>query len=294
MSRHGRLKRRSHPIEPHDEITIDVGRQLVQARERRGLTLDELSRRTKISMASLRAIERNDASALPGGIYTVGFLQAYAREVGCDPRDIVGRYAGQSGGWKAENAREQPVAEDRPGGDPTRLHSGEIDTLDRRRARAHLIQSVAVLLVAGMAYYALGLTSNRASPSFDGAMALPASTSTTAIAALKEEETGTSAPGGSNDPVLPIPEALRFEMRPRRSCWVSGTADGQRVVHRLLAADERIVLEAQKDVVLRVGDAESVEFSINGAAGRRLGGVGEALTIHVTPQNYSEFLARLP
>jgi hypothetical protein len=33
-----------------------------------------------------------------------------------------------------------------------------------------------------------------------------------------------------------------------------------------------------------------VVFTINGAAGKSLGGAGQAVTIHVTPDNYREFL----
>ena len=74
---------------------MDVGAALRDAREQRRLSLDQLSRTTKISVATLRAIESNEIHRLPGGIFTRWFLRAYAHEVGLDVEDTVKRYLAQ-------------------------------------------------------------------------------------------------------------------------------------------------------------------------------------------------------
>ena len=74
---------------------MDVGAALRDAREQRGISLDELSRTTKISAATLRALERNQIDRLPGGIFVRGFLRAYAHEMGLDVEDTVQRYLAQ-------------------------------------------------------------------------------------------------------------------------------------------------------------------------------------------------------
>ena len=74
---------------------MDVGAALRDAREQREISLDELSRTTKISVATLRALERNQIDRLPGGIFVRGFLRAYAHEVGLDVEDTVQRYLAQ-------------------------------------------------------------------------------------------------------------------------------------------------------------------------------------------------------
>ena len=61
---------------------MEVGQQLFQARQRRGLTLDDISQTTKIPVSLLQAIERDDASRLPQGFFTRAFVRAYANEVG--------------------------------------------------------------------------------------------------------------------------------------------------------------------------------------------------------------------
>jgi hypothetical protein len=55
---------------------------------------------------------------------------------------------------------------------------------------------------------------------------------------------------------------------------------------------EQQTIEVHDEVVLRVGDPAAFAFSINGMAGRSLGRAGEAATVHITKENYREFLRR--
>jgi cytoskeleton protein RodZ len=67
----------------------DFGGKLRQARERRGVSLRQIAVSTKISAAALEALERNDISKLPGGIFSRAFVRSYAVEVGLDPEETV-------------------------------------------------------------------------------------------------------------------------------------------------------------------------------------------------------------
>ena len=62
----------------------DFGGRLRQAREARGVSLREIAGRTKISVVALAALERNDVSKLPGGIFSRSIVKSYASEVGLD------------------------------------------------------------------------------------------------------------------------------------------------------------------------------------------------------------------
>src|SRR2546428_5631370 len=57
---------------------------LREARQRRGLTLQQLAERTKIPVRHLDALEHNEFAALPGGMYRRAHLCAYADAVGVD------------------------------------------------------------------------------------------------------------------------------------------------------------------------------------------------------------------
>jgi len=72
-----------------EDASQDFGASLRQARERCGVSLRQIATNTKISVQALEALERNDVSRLPGGIFTRAFVRAYAREVGLDPEESV-------------------------------------------------------------------------------------------------------------------------------------------------------------------------------------------------------------
>jgi cytoskeletal protein RodZ len=71
---------------------MEVGRELAQARQQLGLSLQEISNRTKISVERLSAIERGSLAELPPPVYLNGFLRAYAAEVNLDGADVTERY----------------------------------------------------------------------------------------------------------------------------------------------------------------------------------------------------------
>src|SRR5476651_2466041 len=78
-----------------DRATGDFGRNLRDARERRGITLRQIANATKIAVAVLEALERNDISRLPGGIFGRAFVRSYAVEVGLDPEETIQDFIAQ-------------------------------------------------------------------------------------------------------------------------------------------------------------------------------------------------------
>src|SRR5438552_19182229 len=73
----------------------DFGGRLREARERRGISLRQIANATKISVAVLEALERNDVSRLPGGIFGRAFVRSYAVEVGLDPARTIQEFIAQ-------------------------------------------------------------------------------------------------------------------------------------------------------------------------------------------------------
>jgi cytoskeletal protein RodZ len=73
----------------------DFGARIRQAREQRGISLRQMAETTKISVSVLEALERNDISRLPGGIFSRGFVRSYAVEIGIDPEQTVRDFMAQ-------------------------------------------------------------------------------------------------------------------------------------------------------------------------------------------------------
>ena len=73
----------------------DFGAKMKRLREERGVSLRQIADATKLSVSALEALERNDISRLPGGIFSRGFVRSYAIEVGLDPEQTVRDFIGQ-------------------------------------------------------------------------------------------------------------------------------------------------------------------------------------------------------
>ena len=68
------------------------GEKLRKQREQRGITLDAISKTTKISTRMLRALEDEHFDQLPGGVFNKGFVRAYARQVGLNEEEAITDY----------------------------------------------------------------------------------------------------------------------------------------------------------------------------------------------------------
>lgn len=72
-----------------------IGSYLRRQREKRGMSLAELSRATKIKEASLAALEASRFEELPARVFVVGYVGAYARAVGADAEAAVSMLAAE-------------------------------------------------------------------------------------------------------------------------------------------------------------------------------------------------------
>ena len=68
------------------------GANLRREREMRGVPLDEIAAATKISVRCLQALEAEEFSKLPGGIFTRSFIRAYAKYLGLDEETVMAEF----------------------------------------------------------------------------------------------------------------------------------------------------------------------------------------------------------
>lgn len=122
----------------------DFGGKLRAARVRKGLSLREIANATKISVSVLEALEHNDLSRLPGGIFSRAFVRSYAVEVGLDPEEAIQDFIAQFPVESVTAGHQASV----PIEDVEALES------DRRVARTVLrIVGVSIPLAAALLYY---------------------------------------------------------------------------------------------------------------------------------------------
>jgi len=235
------------------------------------LTIEEVSARTKINATFLRAIERAEFDRLPGAFFARAFLKTYARELHLPPDEIVAAY----------DARFLPAPDGQDGGATTaaleRTVSGDGVESSRQLIPATGGAWPLAILVAAV----LVVVSVMNRPTSGGSNE-PRTTGTTGVAAAP------AAPAAPS-PAPPAPEKLTIEIRPSRTIWVAGEADGLRVVYRLVEPGERVRAEARNELWFRVGDAGGFDYSINGSPGKPVGGSGEVREFRITRENVGSF-----
>ena len=257
---------------------MDLGSELRTARERLGLSLGDIAERTKIRAATLRAIENDDFDRLPPAIFTRGFLKTYAREVGLDPEAIAERFAAAL--QEADDAARRDA-------NPA-SGNGDID-LSPPTDRS-TVETAALIVVAGLLVVLLNRWQSPPQVAAPPDRAdLPRAAATQGHAD-RDAAVATTGPHGAA-PIAVRRSLMRIELQPQGRCWVEATADGTRVVYKLLNAGDRHALEGHEELILKVGDPAQFAFSIDGAAGRALGPAGQPITVRITRANAPEFIA---
>lgn len=246
----------------------DFGGKLRKAREERGVSLQQIAARTKIPVAALVALERNDVSKLPGGIFSRAFVKSYALEVGLDPEATVREFL--------DRFYPEPVIP-QPPGEAADVPEEESAFESQKQMASVLLKIVvaSVVLVGVILYFTLrGPREGASTPAVPAAE--PAASATVPVPA------GTTA--------VSEERALTIEISPTAACWVSVTVDGKRMFGRVMQPGQREILRIVDAAVIDVGDAGAFAFWINGRPGRSLGERGQARIARITPANMSEYI----
>jgi cytoskeleton protein RodZ len=128
--------------------------------------------------------------------------------------------------------------------------------------------------------------------------ATPVAPPTTPVATVTRstpEETGTAGvqtgTAGVQEPaVVQSSNTIELTIETVGPCWVEAIVDGQTVIYTMMQEGERQKIERGNDVVLRVGDPAAFTYSINGVPGKPIGQPGTASSVHITAENYQEFI----
>lgn len=253
------------------------GEVLREARKAHGVSLHDIAASTKISMATLEALERGDIGSLPGGIFTRSFVRSYADAVGLDPEATLREFLER---FPAERLERFP-ADGEPKVPVRRRQSHSHDEFQSQRAMARTVLRLALLsvpLIGILVYFGMGGAgdgqADAVAPSGMGAVS---ELNRTRAVTPPVQETAALGP-------------LIIDIHPNADCWVSATVDGERLFSRVMRAGDREVFEAEVEFVVNVGDAGAFAFAINQRPGRLLGLPGQVVTARINRENYQSFL----
>jgi cytoskeletal protein RodZ len=279
---------------------MTIGSELQQAREQRGLTLVQISERTKIRVPVLRAIERDDFKQLPGGVISRGFVRLFAREVGLDADEIAARFTAEIAPSAPEHAGDGSVAH--AGAD---LAHGATAGTSPYGPRAAAFALAAVALLAGTSYLLKpGPAPTAGTSAVPAESTTPVAVGTSSASAPEATAAATPSPVASGAPSVPSPTAaspapapaakdtspLRVDLNATDACWISVTSDGEQVAFRSLNQGERLAVRAAREIVLRIGVPGNLVVSINEQRMPPSARPGTPVTLRITPANYRDLL----
>lgn len=254
----------------------NFGECLRDERESRGVTLQEISDRTRISVRFLTAIEEEEFGILPGGVFSLGFVRQYAQHVGLDPDAVAECFKTVTRSATPDTFSWEENQDDR--GETWVEH-----IVDRAREYQITGPIVATMLLAFIAGVVMWMQWDLDS----GLAAIDQSL-------FKEERPSPElppTPAGAASPttvdvrpyVAPKPvKAVNVRLSISETVWIRALADGERVFQRTFHPGESRQVEADEHVSLLVGNAGGVSLSLNGKPIPPLGSSGQVRRVLLT------------
>lgn len=272
----------------------------------RGVPLDEIAAATKISVRCLQALEAEEFSKLPGGIFTRSFIRAYAKYLGLDEEKVMAEF--------------QVIAPPMEDADFSRLSPSNSKPPRKSLRTPVLIALIAVATVGGG--YALFRYSRRAIDTH-GAVSrsspVPTAPSAATTQPLQSTAQPTTAPAGptvaapradsgliSANPNPPevseppqaagastgavangveTPAALTLQVATTEQTWVAVDADGKAALQGVLKPNDIQTFKAQKSFDVMTGNAQGIILTLNGVTLKPLGSHGEVKKVHLTQKD---------
>jgi transcriptional regulator with XRE-family HTH domain len=188
---------------------MSIGEALAEARRQAGLTISQVSQRTRIREGIVRGIERDDYSACGGDFYARGHIRSIARVVGADPGPLIAEYDATRRAPSSVSAADafRPVT-------PIKLR-------EPRRLHWAAALGLALVIVGGFAAYHF-LSGTRHTPG-----AAPPAAARTGVATHRHAGHARPHPAPRPTPAAaPYARAVVIQLAAIEDCWVEFTTPG--------------------------------------------------------------------
>jgi len=260
----------------------DFGGKLRQARERRGISLRQIAASTKIAAAALQALERNDISKLPGGVFSRAFVRSYASEVGLDAEETVREFLERFDQERPPNKETVSARSE---------HERDFEEPQRTGATATRV-GLALIPVLALVLYIVLRRQTGAPPPPRPQHSVQTPPTAAAAPAAEAARAAAGSPARPSDAGAPshVARTMQLDVHPTADCWISLTIDGRKVLARVLRSGEHATYAVAREAVVEIGDAGAFAYSIDGRPGKSLGDKGRVRTLRLTPATVSQYL----
>ncbi len=253
---------------------MNAGASWKEARDARGMTIEEAASRLRISGKYLQGIEEGDYSGWPARVFSSGYIRAYAKLLGKDPEPVLTEYF--------QSLEARAVETPSPGYSIPTWVERERERGSRRTTYA--LAAVAVLFLGlVLAWVGTRTSSRRVPPPPPAAVAPPAPPAAeNAVAAAAPKSPDNAAPAATPVPAAeppppapqnvvtsvgglgPVKAPYQLFIEASEMTWLMYGLDDQEPVDVMLYPGDKISIQAGKKIVLKLGNAGGVVGTLNG------------------------------
>lgn len=223
-------------------MELTIGERLRNEREKKKISLENISQHTKIVTRYLKALEDEDFTVFPAEVYLRGCLRNYAQYLGLDAEELLRIYVTQY-----------------------EIKKGEIPPTTKKRPKVKRL-FLFTILAAGGIIILLGweLSSYLGSrPVSQDTVPIPITTPTPVEVIITPETT------------TPVPAPVVLESLATAEVWIQVTIDDKDIINETLHPGDKRTWEAQDNIKLWVGNAGGLELKFNGTSLGPLGKPGQ-------------------
>jgi cytoskeletal protein RodZ len=247
-----------------------AGTRLKKVRLEKGLSLEEVHKKTKVHLDILKAIEEDRLINI-SPVYIKGFLKIYCKFLGVDPAEFIGDYKGQQSTVRyVSDAQEKPASLLKRAS--VKLVS--LKGLDKRIKKVFIFILIAIFL--SIVLFNLGkVVSSKLSALASGKKKLEKKVEITKSQKVKIP---TVIPQSRSTEIAPqVGSTLKLGIRAKEDCWIQLRADGRVVFQSILRKGRVETWQAKNKIELSLGNAGVVDLEINGKLISSLGRKGQVL-----------------
>lgn len=248
---------------------MSIGPTLAAARERAGLSVEEVAAATRIRRTLVANIENDDFSGCGGDFYARGHLRTIAVTVGLDPAPLLAEF--DAGRPPTAPPRASAVFESETAARP-----------ERRGPNWSAAMALALVLVLGYGVTS-ALTGGSDRRAADG---LPGGGRGTRSTTAEGSPSPPPSPTSSSSAVAQVRrDKVTVVLRARGTSWVRVTNASGRELFQGLIADRSVTFTDRSLVRLVIGNAGAVSLTVNGRPLGAPGKAGQVARVQFTPQD---------
>lgn len=294
-----------------------LGQVLRKAREQKGMTLEEVSKLTKLPERNLHLMENDQWEELPAPTYVKGFLRLYAQAVGLQTSALIEQY---QKGLMSQTKQVLYLEAEKIGsvniaailGSFLRRAAVVIGALLKRAAgfiasmsvglvksvKVHVWAAIAGLLLFSLAIFQIFKAGSTPPPVQSTIESEPIQTqapSAVSTLVMPDEARPSGAASVTDRPVqqtqralisLPHEKPMTLTGQVRETVWLRVHCDDTLVFEGTLKKGARETWQAAKYFKLRLGNVDSIRFSLDGKELGRIGPTGKVRNIRLTREGW--------